>query len=62
MSLQIEALAKALTLLRERAPVVHTITNWVTAGDVASALHALGARPVMASAPEEVEEITGLTV
>ncbi len=57
MKLKIQALANALTLLRETAPVVHAITNWVTAGDVANALHAVGARPVMAFAPEEVKEI-----
>jgi hydroxyethylthiazole kinase len=37
--------------------VVHVITNWVTAGDVASALHAAGARPIMAFACEEVNDI-----
>jgi hydroxyethylthiazole kinase len=57
VKVQIQALATALVLLRERRPVVHAITNWVTAGDVASALHAIGARPVMASAPEEVSDI-----
>ena len=57
MGVAVEDLAKALVLLRERAPVVHTITNWVTAGDVANALHAAGARPVMAFSPEEVTEI-----
>ncbi len=43
--------------VRQKRPVVHTITNWVTAGDVANALHAIGARPVMAVALEEVEDI-----
>jgi hydroxyethylthiazole kinase len=57
MSARIQALAETLALLRKRAPVVHAITNWVTAGDVANALHAAGARPVMAFAPEEVREI-----
>jgi hydroxyethylthiazole kinase len=57
MSIAVEDLAKALALLKDRAPVVHTITNWVTAGDVANALNAAGARPVMAFAPEEVTEI-----
>jgi hydroxyethylthiazole kinase len=57
MNSSAEDLAGALLLLRERAPVVHTITNWVTAGDVANALHAAGARPVMAFSPKEVAEI-----
>ena len=53
-----DRLAHALSKIREERPVVHAITNLVTIGDVASALHALGARPVMASALEEVREIT----
>ena len=53
-----DLLAHALSKIRERQPVVHAITNLVTIGDVANALHALGARPVMASALEEVKEIT----
>jgi len=37
---------------------VHAITNWVTGGDVANALQALGARPVLAVSAEESAEIT----
>jgi len=47
-----------LDRVRSKRPVVHAITNWVTGGDVAGALQALGARPVMAVSPEEVAEIT----
>ena len=47
-----------LERVRTRRPVVHAITNWVTGGDVANTLQALGARPVLALAPEEVAEIT----
>ena len=57
MSLNIGRLTKILSTVRERQPVVHAISNWVTANDVASALHAVGARPIMAFAPEEVKEI-----
>ncbi len=38
--------------------MVHAITNWVTAGDVANALQALGARPVLAFSTSEAAEIT----
>ncbi len=57
MSLQVDALAQILYRLKKSNPVVHAITNWVTAGDVANALHAINARPVMAIALEEVEDV-----
>lgn len=44
--------------LRERAPHVHCITNYVTANDCANILLACGAYPVMADFWEEAEEIT----
>ncbi len=58
MPLQTEMLVEALAKVRERRPVVHAISNWVTSSEVASTLHAMGARPIMAFAPEEVKEIT----
>jgi len=57
LSIDVEKLVRVLESVREKRPVVHTITNWVTAGDVSNALQAIGARPVMAVDPEEVEEI-----
>ncbi len=42
----------------KKGPVVHAITNSVTAGDCAAVALAAGAHPVMAEAPEEVEEFT----
>jgi hydroxyethylthiazole kinase len=54
---QVDALARALDQVRQRRPVVHAITNWVTAGDVANVLHVVGARPVLAFALEEVTDI-----
>jgi hydroxyethylthiazole kinase len=47
-----------LEQVRTRRPVVHAITNWVTGGDVANVLQALGARPVLAVYSEEAAEIT----
>ncbi|WOO35702.1 hydroxyethylthiazole kinase [Anaerocolumna sp. AGMB13020] len=44
--------------LRERAPHIHCITNYVTANDCANILLACGAYPVMADFSEEAEEIT----
>jgi hydroxyethylthiazole kinase len=50
-------LTSVLEQVRLQQPVVHAITNTVTAGDVADVLRAIGARPIMAVAVEEVEEI-----
>jgi hydroxyethylthiazole kinase len=46
--------------LREKKPLVHQITNYVVMNETANATLALGALPVMAHAPEEVEEMVGL--
>lgn len=46
--------------IRESAPLVHNITNFVVMNTTANALLALGASPVMAHALEEVEEMVGL--
>jgi len=54
---EIKRLTKILSAVRQKQPIVHAISNWVTANDVASALHALGARPIMAFTPEEAKEI-----
>lgn len=43
--------------IREEAPLVHNITNYVVMNTTANALLALGASPVMAHAIEEVEEM-----
>jgi hydroxyethylthiazole kinase len=50
----------SLAALRERKPLVHQITNYVVMNETANATLALGALPVMAHAPEEVEEMVGL--
>jgi hydroxyethylthiazole kinase len=49
-----------LRRLRERRPLVHQITNYVVMNETANATLALGALPVMAHAPQEVEEMVGL--
>ncbi len=46
-----------LSRLRDRRPLIHIITNFVTMRDVADATLALGALPIMALAGQEVEEI-----
>ena len=59
-------LGSCLEAVRRSAPLIHCITNYVTANDVANLLLACGARPIMADDPEEAAEITagcrGLTL
>ena len=49
-----------LALIRERKPLVHQITNFVVMNETANATLAIGALPVMAHAPQEVEEMAGV--
>ena len=51
---------QTLARLRERKPLVHSITNYVVMNETANAVLALGALPVMAHAREEVQEMVGL--
>ena len=51
---------QSLRELRERKPLIHQITNYVVMNETANATLALGALPVMAHAPQEVEEMAGL--
>lgn len=53
-------LKEMLEHVRERAPVIHNITNRVSVNDCANILLACGASPIMAEAIEEVEEVTAL--
>lgn len=48
-----------LTILRNKKPLIHHITNMVTINDCANVTLAIGALPVMAHALEEVEEMAG---
>jgi hydroxyethylthiazole kinase len=46
--------------LRTHKPLVHQITNYVVMNETANATLALGALPVMAHAPQEVEEMASV--
>jgi hydroxyethylthiazole kinase len=48
---------RTLRGLRARKPLIHQITNYVVMNETANATLALGALPVMAHAPQEVEEM-----
>ena len=58
--------SEMLKNVRERVPLVHCITNYVTVNDCANILLACGGSPIMADDEQEVEEITsvcgGLTI
>lgn len=56
----IREIAYGLGTIKEKKPLVHNITNMVVMNDTANILLHLGASPVMAHAPEEVEEMVGL--
>jgi hydroxyethylthiazole kinase len=51
---------KILTILREKKPLVHHITNYVTVNDCANITLAIGASPIMADAIEEAADIAAI--
>jgi len=52
---------RRLPQIREKRPLLHCISNIVSANDCANLALAIGASPMMAQAPEEMEEITRLS-
>jgi hydroxyethylthiazole kinase len=60
MNITANQIWSAVQAIRQKAPVVHSITNYVVMNSTANALLALGASPVMAHAEEEMEEMTGI--
>lgn len=53
-------LKEMLDCVREKTPLVHNITNYVTVNDCANILLACGGSPIMADDPEDAEEITAI--
>ena len=53
-------LGKCLENVRRISPLVHNITNYVTVNDVANAILAVGASPIMADEPSDAYEITAI--
>ena len=49
-----------LDRVRSAAPLIHNMTNYVTANDVANLLLACGASPIMAEDENEAEEVTSI--
>ena len=46
--------------VRDKVPLVHNITNYVTVNDVANVLLACGGSPIMSDEPQDVEDITSI--
>lgn len=55
-----ESLWNAILSVRENAPLVHNITNYVVMNTTANALLAVGASPIMAHAHKEVEDMVAI--
>lgn len=53
-------LKEFLDQVRERTPLIHNITNYVTVNDCANILLACGSSPIMADDPDDAEEITAI--
>ena len=55
-----ENAAELLKKLKEKKPLVHSITNYVTVNDCANILLAIGASPIMADDFREAADITSI--
>jgi hydroxyethylthiazole kinase len=60
MPLTAKDIYKNIEEVRRQGPLVHNITNYVAMNLTANALLAIGASPVMAHAPEEVEDMVNI--
>ena len=54
-----EVIFENLRLVKEKSPLIHHITNYVTVNDCANIVLAIGGSPVMADDLEEVAEMVG---
>ena len=53
-------LKECLENVRKNSPLIHNITNYVTANDCANILLACGASPIMSDEADEVAEVTSI--
>ncbi len=60
MSITADTIWKDIQVIREKAPLVHNITNYVVMNTTANALLSIGASPVMAHAVEEVKQMAAI--
>jgi len=57
----LDTLQYDLAVIREKRPLVHSITNYVVMNETANAVLCLGALPIMSHALEEVEEMVAIS-
>ena len=57
----LEKIPDLIKNVREKCPLTHCITNFVTVNDCANAVLAIGASPIMAEELDEVEEIVNIS-
>ena len=50
-----------ISYVRSKCPLVHSITNYVTVNDVANAILAIGASPIMSDEIKDVEDIVSIS-
>lgn len=55
-----DKIAEQFSTVREQCPLVHCITNYVTVNDVANAVLAIGASPIMADDINEAADIASI--
>ena len=60
-NIYLEKIPSLLKELKEKSPLTHCITNFVTVNDCANAVLAIGASPIMAEDADEVEEIVNIS-
>ncbi|MCI6273143.1 MAG: hydroxyethylthiazole kinase [Coriobacteriaceae bacterium] len=60
MTLTSTDLSSCLNNVRDRHPLVHCITNYVTINDCANALLACGGSPIMGDEPADVVDVTSI--
>jgi hydroxyethylthiazole kinase len=60
MQISAADIVRDLGLVHQLSPLVHNITNYVVMNSTANALLAVGASPVMAHAPEEVDDMVAI--
>ncbi len=56
----VESICRDLAAIRERRPLVHSITNFVVMNETANAVLCIGGLPIMSHAAEEVEEMVSM--
>lgn len=61
MSNLLNTCAKLIDEIKNKTPLVHNITNYVTVNDCANAILAIGGSPVMADDQDEVEDIVSIS-